>query len=320
MLQIVPRAALTSCKNMDAAAYLTNQGWPGDGHALHYSGRGITKPVHVSQKANVLGVGKKQHDAYADQWWARAFDDTLKGLNTSKSEATGKTEQALNASGAQTLQLVGTGAPKRISQGGLYSNFVRGQSLSGTLVPEKSGRSETQPQLDHHMKQKRVSKDGDPSATVPKDVEMSKTKRRQQVRVTAGYSEMIGFGAGHQDPNDVRIGSESKKPRERSKDTETIGRGRQKRREKRAKRVREAGGSLKLPKESRTTTINNNLTSDGPKKRSKEQVHTVKDADPLAARLCNMSPDGNRKNKDEKRRRATASQCTRVIEEEWRSV
>lgn len=296
---------------MDAAAYLTSQGWPGDGHALHYSGRGITKPVHVAQKANVLGVGKKQHDAYADQWWARAFDDTLKGLNRSKHEATGKTEQALVGSGAQTFQIVGTGAPKRIAQGSLYSNFVRGQSLSGTLVPEKRGWSETQPQLDNHMKQKRVNKDGDPSATVPKDVEMSKTKRRQQVGVTAECSEMIGFRAVHQGPNDVGIGSEYEKPRERSKDTETIERGRQKRREKRVKRVREAGGSLKLPNKSRTTATNDNLTSDGPEKRSKEQVHTVKDADSVAARLCNMSPDGNRENKSEKRRRATASQHTR---------
>lgn len=161
------------------------------------------------------------------------------------------------------------------------------------------------------MKQKRVSKDGDPSATVPKDVEMSKTKRRQQVGVTAESSKMIGFSAVHQDPNDVGIGSEYEKPRERSKDTETIERGRQKRREQRAKRVREAGGSLKLPNKSRTTATNDNLTSDGPKKRSKERVHTVKDADPVAARLCNMSPDGNRKNKGEKRRRATASQRTR---------
>lgn len=161
------------------------------------------------------------------------------------------------------------------------------------------------------MKQKRVSKDGDPSATVPKDVEMSKTKRRQQVGVTAECSKMIGFSAVHQDPNDVGTGSEYEKSRERSKDTETIERGRQKRRERRAKRVREAGGSLKLPNKSRTTATNDNLTSDGPKKRSKERVHTVKDADPVAARLCNMSPDGNRKNKGEKRRRATASQRTR---------
>ncbi|KAL2051449.1 hypothetical protein ABVK25_008316 [Lepraria finkii] len=63
---------------MDTAAYLTSQGWAGHGHALHHSGRGITKPLTVTQKNNVLGIGKKKYDAHADQWWARAFDETLK--------------------------------------------------------------------------------------------------------------------------------------------------------------------------------------------------------------------------------------------------
>ena len=117
---------------MDAAAYLTSQGWAGHGHALHHSGRGIIKPIAVAQKNNVLGVGKKKHDAHADQWWARAFDETLKGINATKDDATGTTEG-----------LVVTGAAKQAGSKmrcgvhsvgyGLYSCFVKGEGLGGTL-------------------------------------------------------------------------------------------------------------------------------------------------------------------------------------------
>ena len=117
---------------MDTAAYLTSQGWAGHGHALHHSGRGIIKPIAVAQKNNVLGVGKKKHDAHADQWWARAFDETLKGINATKDGATGTTEG-----------LVVTGAAKQAGSKmrygvhnvgyGLYSCFVKGEGLGGTL-------------------------------------------------------------------------------------------------------------------------------------------------------------------------------------------
>ena len=120
---------------MDTAAYLTSQGWAGHGHALHHSGRGIIKPIAVAQKNNVLGVGKKKHDAHADQWWARAFDETLKGINATKDGATGTTEG-----------LVVTGVAKQAGSKmrcgvhnvghGLYSCFVKGEGLGGTLYEQ----------------------------------------------------------------------------------------------------------------------------------------------------------------------------------------
>lgn len=169
---------------MDAAAYLANQGWQGNGHALHHSGRGITKPVHIPQKANVLGLGKKQHDTHADQWWARAFDDTLKGLNTSKNEATGKTERVSLGSSAQALRIARTGGTKRTGQGNLYSNFVKGESLNGTLMPEEKDHPVTQPQSEGPRKQKRGGNDVDLSAVVPKDVKRRKKKRPERERAT----------------------------------------------------------------------------------------------------------------------------------------
>ena len=117
---------------MDTAAYLASQGWAGHGHALHYSGRGIIKPIAVAQKNNVLGVGKKKHDAHADQWWARAFDETLKGINATKDGATGTTEGLVVTGAAKQAGSKMRGGVHSVGNG-LYSCFVRGEGLGGTL-------------------------------------------------------------------------------------------------------------------------------------------------------------------------------------------
>lgn len=296
---------------MDAAAYLTNQGWRGDGHALHHSGRGITKPIHISQKANVLGVGKKQHDAHADQWWARAFDDTLKGLNNTKNEATGKTEGIAFGSGAQALQMVGVGGAKWVGQGGLYSNFVRGESLNGTLTPEENDHRETQSQSEDQRKQERGSNDVDLTAAAVKDVRRSKRKRRhQEEEDIAEFSKLVAVDAVQQDPKDVGIEEEYQKLRERPKDTETNEQRRQRKREKKARKALEAGQSRELSEQPWATASNDISTSDRPKRRSKEQLHKAEDAEPVATRPRNASPDGKRKGKSGKRRRAADTQCT----------
>ena len=117
---------------MDTAAYLTSQGWAGHGHALHHSGRGIVKPIAVSQKNNVLGVGKKKHDVHADQWWARAFDETLKGINATKDGATGTTEGLVVTGAAKQAGSKMLGGSHSV-QNGLYGCFVKGEGLGGTL-------------------------------------------------------------------------------------------------------------------------------------------------------------------------------------------
>ncbi|KAL8831076.1 MAG: hypothetical protein Q9170_005456 [Blastenia crenularia] len=115
---------------MNTTAYLTRQGWRGDGHALHPNGYGIKKPLMVSKRTERLGVGKKAHDTHADQWWARAFDETLRSLNCEQS--IGKK----NASGAVPLQ-TSMSAAKWNGNCGLYDNFVRGEGLDGTITPTK---------------------------------------------------------------------------------------------------------------------------------------------------------------------------------------
>ncbi|KAI4114464.1 MAG: hypothetical protein LQ345_004757 [Seirophora villosa] len=111
---------------MNATAYLTRHGWRGDGHALHPSGNGIKKPLTVSKKTNRLGVGKKAHDVHADQWWSRAFDETLRSINDQSAvEDTAET----NATSPQ----LGIYAAKWSGSSGLYSNFTRGHGLKGTI-------------------------------------------------------------------------------------------------------------------------------------------------------------------------------------------
>ncbi|KAL8705458.1 MAG: hypothetical protein Q9201_001439 [Fulgogasparrea decipioides] len=116
---------------MDATAYLTRQGWLGAGHALHPSGHGIKKPLLVSKKTNSLGVGKKAHDVHADQWWSRAFDETLKSINGE--DAAKDVVQTSEGN----MALLGIYSAKWTTEGGLYGNFVRGEGLKGTIGANK---------------------------------------------------------------------------------------------------------------------------------------------------------------------------------------
>ncbi|KAL8762986.1 MAG: hypothetical protein Q9184_001136 [Pyrenodesmia sp. 2 TL-2023] len=117
---------------MDTTAYLTRQGWRGTGHALHPSGNGIKKPVLLSKKNNLLGVGKGTHDAQADQWWSRAFDETLRSIN-----GDGPAKKATEAPDAAAATRSAFYASKWNGSGGLYGNFVRGNGLKGTLEAKK---------------------------------------------------------------------------------------------------------------------------------------------------------------------------------------
>lgn len=100
---------------MDASAYLRKQGWRGNGHSLDDSNRGIRKPLLISKKVDVLGVGLKKHAAVSDQWWLRAFDQGLKTLGTG--------EQSVLAN----VQKHG------VNRGGLYARFVKGDNIPGSL-------------------------------------------------------------------------------------------------------------------------------------------------------------------------------------------
>lgn len=100
---------------MDAQAYLQKHGWRGHGHSLDQSGRGIKKPLLVSRKVDVLGVGLNKHAAVSDQWWLRAFDNGLKNFGTG--------QESMLA----TVQKHG------VNRGGLYGRFVKGEGVASTF-------------------------------------------------------------------------------------------------------------------------------------------------------------------------------------------
>lgn len=170
---------------MDTTAYLTSQGWLGNGHALHHSGRGITKPIIIPQKIGVLGVGKKKHDAHADQWWARAFDDTLKGINATKDEATGKTEAIALGKGAEALKMAGAHGARWVGQRGLYGNFVRGEGLGGTLTPEDEADVSSD-----SRKRKRAQEDEEEEVRAGLKKEKKRKSKRDQGHVDASRSDV----------------------------------------------------------------------------------------------------------------------------------
>ncbi len=135
--------------SMNAAAYLTNQGWPGSGHALHPNGKGISKPLLVSRKANVLGVGKAAHDAQADQWWSKAFEETLRSLNGQDTAEKGATSCEVDAKSPAILSTRWT------TNGGLYGSFVRGEGLRGTRSADQDVM-ETASEVEVPDKEKRL--------------------------------------------------------------------------------------------------------------------------------------------------------------------
>lgn len=101
---------------MNASALLQSQGWLGAGHSLDTSGRGIKKPLLIAHKQDQLGLGQqKAAHRTDDQWWMRAFDESLATIGTGKES---------------TLNQIRT---KGVKRGGLYGFFVRGEGIGGTI-------------------------------------------------------------------------------------------------------------------------------------------------------------------------------------------
>ncbi|KAI4284413.1 MAG: hypothetical protein L6R38_001419 [Xanthoria sp. 2 TBL-2021] len=182
---------------MNAAAYLTSQGWRGSGHALHPNGKGISKPLLVSKKTNVLGVGKKAHDAYADQWWSRAFDDTLRSLNGQN--ITGKVATS-NEGDAKWPAIVPT---RWTANGGLYGSFVRGEGLRGTRSAEQDVM-ETASVVEPPNKKRRL----DDSRERLAERDRSSTKNHSKKRTTNKPSSNTGSKNGHASATTIEASTE----------------------------------------------------------------------------------------------------------------
>ncbi|KIV92435.1 hypothetical protein PV10_03734 [Exophiala mesophila] len=126
---------------MDAHAHLISLGWAGPGHALDSrpykqkghrglaydpsqatanTGNGLIRPLLISQRKGNLGIGKKAHEPQAgNDWWLKGFESALGNIGKSESE---------RSSGTSTPIVHSVG-----KHGGLYSFFVKGQHMEGTI-------------------------------------------------------------------------------------------------------------------------------------------------------------------------------------------
>ena len=143
---------------MDTAAYLSKHGWLGAGHSLHPNGNGIKRPIRITEKLDVLGVGKKKHDIHADQWWARMFDSTLKDLQIGESQSVITPDTALASSKSKHIDALPNRPPNIVQTSSLYNNFVKGEGLVGTIEVQVVKQLQTDSSTELHCKEKAARK------------------------------------------------------------------------------------------------------------------------------------------------------------------
>jgi len=101
---------------MDSAAYLRRHGWQGIGHSLNPdNSRALKRPLLVSKKIDVLGVGVNKHDSISSQWWLKAFDNSLKAIGTGEKSVLSQIRE------------------HGVRRGGLYTRFVKGEEIPSTI-------------------------------------------------------------------------------------------------------------------------------------------------------------------------------------------
>ncbi|KAH7155426.1 hypothetical protein B0J13DRAFT_226011 [Dactylonectria estremocensis] len=158
---------------MNAHALLSAQGWRGTGHSLHKTDDsiGLAKPLLLSRKDNTKGLGQKQHFT-SDQWWMNAFDEQLKGLDTSKD---GKVVQTLKTGKLNTID-------KNLGRYSVYTSFVRGGFLEGTLsrLEIKDSSSTESSEDDSSDQEPTKTSEPKPRKETKEERKAAKQKRKQE--------------------------------------------------------------------------------------------------------------------------------------------
>ncbi|TEY74609.1 hypothetical protein BOTCAL_0072g00050 [Botryotinia calthae] len=215
---------------MNAHALLTSQGWRGTGHSLHHSSDtiGLSRPLLVSKKDNLLGVGKKMHKT-ADMWWLNAFDASLKGLDTSK-------EGQVKVQEGGGLEMVVKGGSKWVGgKGGLYSFFVRGETVGGTI----EDREKEKKVMEIIVKEEKSGKGKDKDKKRRKGEERKESKEERRARKEKKRADRARKSAA-KEAKKIKEGKEAKTLSASSTDsekTETKEERRERKEQKRQKKL-----------------------------------------------------------------------------------
>ncbi|KAJ4271536.1 hypothetical protein NW762_000240 [Fusarium torreyae] len=215
---------------MDAHALLSSQGWRGTGHSLHKTDDsiGLAKPLLLNRKDNTKGLGQKQHFT-SDQWWMNAFDEQLKGIDTSKK---GKVVQTITTGKLNVLD-------KNLGKYSVYTTFVRGGFLEGTI--DKLTINDTSTETSENE-----SSDQPEAVRSDKDKPRKETKEEKRARKEAKRKRKEARAAKKAARRELK--SKSKKSSKSSKSSvessdadEEKRRRRARKEEKRRQRAKEAG-------------------------------------------------------------------------------
>ncbi|KAM0556678.1 hypothetical protein ACHAPJ_005736 [Fusarium lateritium] len=215
---------------MDAHALLSSQGWRGTGHSLHKTDDsiGLAKPLLLNRKDNTRGLGQKQHFT-SDQWWMNAFDEQLKGIDTSKK---GKVVQTITTGKLNVLD-------KNLGKYSVYTTFVRGGFLEGTI--DKLTINDTSTETSENE-----SGDQPEAVKSDKDKPRKETKEEKRARKEAKRKRREARAAKKAARRELK--SKSKKSSKSSKSSaessdadEEKRRRRARKEEKRKQRAKEAG-------------------------------------------------------------------------------
>ncbi|KAF7938790.1 uncharacterized protein EAE98_001128 [Botrytis deweyae] len=233
---------------MNAHALLTSQGWRGTGHSLHHSSDtiGLSRPLLVSKKDNLLGVGKKMHKT-ADMWWLNAFDASLKGLDTSK-------EGQVKVQEGGGLEMVVKGGSKWVGgKGGLYSFFVRGETVGGTMEDKEKEKKAMEVIV-------KEEKSGKGKEKKRKGEERKESKEERRARKEKKRAERARKSAA-KEAKKIKGGKEAKTPSASSTDSEKTETKEERRERKEQKRQK------KLLRQSEKESSDTSSTSESAKKK-----------------------------------------------------
>ncbi|GAA5820273.1 hypothetical protein JCM3770_002447 [Rhodotorula araucariae] len=186
----------------DSATFLRGLGWNGPGSSLNNSAAGRAKPVAVTQKKTLGGVGRDRDTSFA--WWDAVFSSVASkvGQSTAPSEQhhrtstgilshrppppSGNAYEPLTAAQKTGLNLDAMAAVKlELARRQLYSGFLRGSVITGSGDDDDDADGEAPPK-------KRKRDEGDDRAAASRKEEKRRRKDEDKAAKKAAKAARKG--------------------------------------------------------------------------------------------------------------------------------